>query len=153
MNVGTMLQTARERQGTSLPQLAATTKIPVSLLRAIEENDFDKVPPGIFVRSFIRTYAAEVGISGDAAVEQFLSERAPEPALPPPSRRDSEQPDDDDLEFSQIDADLTESGPGWGYVLIVAALLVALVSMNRYTHMTSDRSADPRTTAITAPLS
>ena len=128
MNLGTELRTARERAGFSLPQLAARTRIPLKTLEAIEENDFSKVPPGIFVRSFIRTYAREVGIDPATAVSEYRA------LMDPASDLALEQRDhvvNEDVRPRALPFDLTESRPGWGYALIVAALLIAVISMNR----------------------
>jgi len=130
MDVGTTLQVARERQGMTLAQVAARTKIPLGILRSLEQNAFEKVPRGIFVRGFLRAYASEVGLDPMEIVSQFRSESGdvvPSAAEAPggPARTVEE------IEPAQIDPDLTASGPGWGYVLIVAALLVAVVSVNR----------------------
>jgi hypothetical protein len=43
----------------------------------------------------------------------------------------AEQSNEEEIESVRIDPDLSAAGPGWGYVLIVAALLVAVVSVNR----------------------
>jgi len=129
MNLGTELRAARERAGFSLPQLAARTRIPLKTLEAIEENDFSKVPPGIFVRSFIRTYAQEVGVDPATAVSEYrammdpvsdLAQEQHEPAVA-----------DESVRPRALPIDLTESRPGWGYALIAAALLVGWISMNR----------------------
>jgi cytoskeleton protein RodZ len=76
MDVGATLQSARERRGLSLDELARRTKISVRVLRAIESNAFDTLPQGIFIRGFLRTYAQEVGLDPAAMVEQYLADAA-----------------------------------------------------------------------------
>lgn len=130
MDLGTTLRTARERRGLSVEQLAAATKIPANLLRALEENEFHKVPRGIFVRGFLRSYAQEVRLDPKAIVEQFIAESgeaAPVVTAPAPAAAAVEE----HIEEPGIDPNLSESRPGWGYVLIVAALVIAIVSFNR----------------------
>ena len=82
MDLGTDLRNARERARISLPELFARTRIPIKTLRAIEENDFSAVPAGIFVRSYIRQYAREVGVDPAAAVAEYraMTEPIEEPA-------------------------------------------------------------------------
>ena len=46
MDVGTELRNGRERRGISLAVLAATTKISVANLQAIERGDFARLPGG-----------------------------------------------------------------------------------------------------------
>lgn len=74
MTVGERLKEARERQKVSLHVIAEKTNISVRFLDAIEKNQFDKLPGGIFTRGFIRSYATQVGLDPDAAVAQFLSD-------------------------------------------------------------------------------
>ena len=69
---GEKLREARERRGVSLRQIAANTKISVSALEALERNDVSKLPGGIFSRSFVRVYAAEVGLDPDQTVREFV---------------------------------------------------------------------------------
>ena len=137
MDLGTELRIARERAGLSLADLAARTRIPLKSLRAIEENDFVSVPPGIFARSFIRSYAREVGLDPSTAVAEFraMTEPVEEPASDPRAVAD------DDLPTRPFAPNLSESRPGWGYALIAAALLIGIISVNRYS--TTDEPATP----------
>lgn len=74
MTVGERLKEARERQKVSLHVIAEKTNISVRFLDAIEKNQFDKLPGGIFTRGFIRSYAVQVGLDPDAAVAHFLAD-------------------------------------------------------------------------------
>jgi len=69
---GGKLRLARERRGISLRQMAASTKISVAALEALERNDISKLPGGIFSRGFVRAYAVEVGLEPDETVREFL---------------------------------------------------------------------------------
>ena len=71
MEAGQQLFEARQRRGLTLDDISRTTKIPVSLLRAIERNDVDRLPQGFFTRAFVRAYAAEVGLDADHILESF----------------------------------------------------------------------------------
>ncbi|MBI2834065.1 MAG: DUF4115 domain-containing protein [Acidobacteria bacterium] len=85
MDFGTELKIARERRGLTLQQIAASTKISVGVLGALERNDFSRLPGGIFTRAFIRAYAAEVGLDPEQTLQHFLAETVDEE--PPPSAR------------------------------------------------------------------
>jgi cytoskeletal protein RodZ len=129
VELGSALQKAREQAGLSLFDLAARTRIPLKTLRAIEANNFADVPPGVFARSFIRTYAREVGVDPAAAVAEFraMTEPPEEPAPETPQ----ESPVDDDLRSSSFDPELLKSRPDWGYALVAAALLITVIGLNR----------------------
>ncbi|MGV3519697.1 helix-turn-helix domain-containing protein [Luteitalea sp.] len=112
MTVGERLREARERQKVSLHAIAEKTNISVRFLDAIEKNQFDKLPGGIFTRGFIRSYAAQVGLEPDALVTQFLSDE--------PGQRD------DDID--EAPAKLAGDGPSLG-TLVLAGLGVILLAL------------------------
>jgi cytoskeleton protein RodZ len=72
-NFGTFLRQAREKRGVSLQQVATTTKISARMLESLERNDPSKLPGGIFSRAFVRSYAREVGLDPEVAVERFVA--------------------------------------------------------------------------------
>jgi transcriptional regulator with XRE-family HTH domain len=80
---GGKLRQARERRGISLRQIAASTKISIAALEALERNDASRLPGGIFSRAFVRSYAVEAGLDPDQTVREFLEwfERRARPAL------------------------------------------------------------------------
>jgi cytoskeletal protein RodZ len=79
---GGKLRLARERRGISLRQIAASTKISIAVLEALERNDISKLPGGIFSRGFVRSYAIEVGLDPDATVHEFLEKFQAAPVTP-----------------------------------------------------------------------
>lgn len=132
MDVGSTLRTARERHGLTLAQLATTTKIPVGILQSLEQNAFERVPRGIFVRGYLRAYAAEVGLDPQEIVDQFLRESGDLTEVDTAANTGTELPLDDQIEVTPIDPDLRPSGRGLGYLLMIAALLVAFVAVSRW---------------------
>ena len=73
----------RERRQISLASISANTKIGVHLLEGLERDDVSRWPGGIFRRSFVRDYAAAVGLDPDVTAREFV-DRFPDPAEPPP---------------------------------------------------------------------
>ena len=59
-------------RGISLDEIVATTKIGRRLLVALEEEQFELLPGGIFNKSYVRSYAKCVGIDEDEAVAEYL---------------------------------------------------------------------------------
>jgi cytoskeleton protein RodZ len=55
------LPALRQHKGISLRDIAETTKISIRFLKAIEEEDFEQLPGGIYNTSYIRQYAREIG--------------------------------------------------------------------------------------------
>ena len=73
-DVGSRLRAAREARQLSLREIADTTKISVSALEAVEENDAARLPGGIFTRGFVRAYAAEVGLDPEQTMHDFVAQ-------------------------------------------------------------------------------
>ncbi|HYJ88654.1 MAG TPA: helix-turn-helix domain-containing protein [Pyrinomonadaceae bacterium] len=69
--IGEQLRLAREEQQIPLRAVADETRISVHYLEAIELNDFNRLPGGIFNRSFVKAYARCVGVDEKEAVEGY----------------------------------------------------------------------------------
>ena len=64
---------ARERKELSLDDVSNVTKISPRMLQAIEEEQFDQLPGGVFNRGFIRAYAKHLGLDAEDAVNDYLA--------------------------------------------------------------------------------
>ena len=73
--VSASLRAAREREGRTIEDISASTKIGVATLVALERGDFSKLPGDFYTRAFLRTYARELHLSPDAIANQFESDR------------------------------------------------------------------------------
>lgn len=68
---GENLRREREMRGISLQEISDTTKVSVRFLEALEEEDFSKLPGGIFIRSFIRAYANYLGLDEERVIAEY----------------------------------------------------------------------------------
>ena len=75
LSFGRYLQAIRLEKNISLEQVAAQTRIGLGNLMLVEQEDHDQLPAAVFVKGFLRSYAAAVGADGDEAVRRvrFLS--------------------------------------------------------------------------------
>jgi len=80
-SIGDYLKTERETRRLSIEEVSSTTRIPRRALESLEEDRFEDLPSGVFVRGFIKAYASAVDIDANEVLSRFDSER-PE-ALPP----------------------------------------------------------------------
>jgi hypothetical protein len=72
--VGAILRQARNRRKVELPEVEAATRIRLRYLRAIEAEEWDVLPGGVYTRGFIRTYANFLGLDGDRIVEDYRAD-------------------------------------------------------------------------------
>ena len=68
---GENLKREREMRGVTLQEISAATKISVRLLEALETENFEQLPGGIFTRSFIRAYAKYLGLDDDQVMAEY----------------------------------------------------------------------------------
>ena len=68
---GENLRREREMRGVTLEEISAATKISIRFLKCIEDEDFSKLPGGLFNRSFIRAYARYLGLDEDPVVAEY----------------------------------------------------------------------------------
>jgi cytoskeleton protein RodZ len=83
-SAGTILRSERERQQRNVTDIAAALCIAPSYLRAIEDDDLKSLPGTFFYKSFIRQYAAVLGVPESRirpSVEALTAPTA-EPPLP-----------------------------------------------------------------------
>jgi cytoskeleton protein RodZ len=72
-SLGAQLKQEREKQGISLDDISLTTKIGTRMLRALEEEQFDQLPGGIFNKGFIRAYARCLHMDEEQAIADYLA--------------------------------------------------------------------------------
>ncbi|ODP37398.1 helix-turn-helix domain-containing protein [Sphingomonas turrisvirgatae] len=61
-SVGEVLSRARERCAMSIEDVAATTRVPVRYLAAIEAERFDLIPGLVYIKGFVKAFARAVGL-------------------------------------------------------------------------------------------
>jgi cytoskeletal protein RodZ len=62
VELGRYLTAQRERRGRELRELAQATRIPASLLEALEYGDAERLPDRVFLANYLKAYAAELGL-------------------------------------------------------------------------------------------
>jgi hypothetical protein len=71
--IGASLREARARRKLSYDQVEAETKIRAKYIRCMEDEQFDVLPSGTYVRGFLRTYADYLGLDGQLYVDEYNS--------------------------------------------------------------------------------
>jgi cytoskeletal protein RodZ len=71
---GEELRRERELRGIGLREVAEATKVNIRYLEAMERDDFEHLPGGVFNRGFVRAYAQFIGVDPDSMVNAYLME-------------------------------------------------------------------------------
>jgi transcriptional regulator with XRE-family HTH domain len=74
MTIGSELRQAREQRGVSLHDISRRTNIRVPVLRAVEHDDFQRVPGHVVMRGFLKLYAREVGLDPEDIGRRFMAQ-------------------------------------------------------------------------------
>jgi len=76
---GIVLKQAREAQGISLDTVHAATKIPMDVLKSIEEGYKVRTLTPFYVKGFMKMYAHYLGVDVSKVVDDYHIEQLPEP--------------------------------------------------------------------------
>lgn len=77
LDLGDTLREARVHRGLTLKNAEDALKIRSKYLEALEQNDFEVLPGPTFVRAFLRTYAAFLGLDTERLMEEYFSQFEP----------------------------------------------------------------------------
>jgi len=69
---GKTLRQIREKMGIDLKTISMETKINKRILEWIEEEAFDKLPPMVYLKGFLRAYAKSLDLDPQRLVEGYL---------------------------------------------------------------------------------
>lgn len=73
--LGQYLSRAREMKGFDLHDAAQQTRISIQYLRALEQEDFAKLPGEVFVRGFLKNYARFLGLPEEEVLTRYAEWR------------------------------------------------------------------------------
>src|ERR1700686_3162599 len=68
---GESLKREREMRGVTLDEISAATRIATRFLRAIENEEWEQLPGGVFNRGFVRAVARYLGLDEENIVAEY----------------------------------------------------------------------------------
>ena len=162
---GQKLKLEREKRKITLEQISVSTKIGIRMLQALEEDNFNQLPGGIFNRGFVRAYSRFLGLDEDQTIADYL--QASGDALPASTETAArgegsgenaahenvtrENKDKDDkVSRLEASADAPPRQVPWGVfagVLLVVALALSFWSHRRREHTREAVRPTPATPA------
>ncbi|MGP8281282.1 MAG: helix-turn-helix domain-containing protein [Desulfomonilaceae bacterium] len=66
---GSYLKGLREEKGKTLEDISVSTKIALTNLDFLEKDRYDLLPPIVFVKGFVRSYAKELGLDAEDTIK------------------------------------------------------------------------------------
>ncbi len=70
---GADLRIFRESMGIKLEEIYQVCRVSVSILKSIEEDEVDELPPTIYLRNFLKSYAHVLQLDSKKIVEGYLA--------------------------------------------------------------------------------
>jgi cytoskeleton protein RodZ len=124
-SIGETLRCERLKRNLELGQIAQELKISARFLEAIEADQFDKLPGGVFTRSFIVQYARLLGIEEEEIAGELQRTLDPPPEVP--EFVEAPKPADSAIRVPRVEEweGVGKSRFRWSSSLSAAALVVA----------------------------
>jgi hypothetical protein len=69
---GALLRKVREKRGVSLRDISRTTKVSLTYLQFIEEENFQQLPVPAYLRGFLKSYARCVGLDPERVAGEYI---------------------------------------------------------------------------------
>jgi hypothetical protein len=69
---GKALRQVRERMGVELQTISKETRISMKTLEWIEEEAFEKLPPLVYLKGFLKSYAQSLGLDPQKVIEEYI---------------------------------------------------------------------------------
>lgn len=137
-SVGQQLSEAREKQGLSIPDIAERTKMRGDHVRALEEGNYDVFAAPVYVRGFVRSYAAILRLNVPTVLSDLEAELDRSQHLRESTQFTKPAPTVVDAVMLQL------SKVKWGITLVVVgSALLLYLSILGYRSWRVHQSTDP----------
>jgi cytoskeletal protein RodZ len=111
-NFGERLKREREMREVTMDELSKSTRISNRFLEALENEDWERLPGGVFGHGFVRTIARYLGLDEESLLGEYDLARAEK--LPPPPEKPEER---------------IPSPPKWLPAAVVFVILLAVIGL------------------------
>lgn len=159
--LGEALRQKREERGITLSEISESTKIGTRFLKAIETDNFSVLPGGIFTRSFIRTYAKQVGLDEDEAIALYQQQVTGQESAPIPeisSTTLSPQPEIVEKPFAPrpVVYQNGHSRTNWSSIIIylgiaIFCVIIGIAVFKRFLETSKETPPQQTSESITSP--
>lgn len=121
---GDKLRREREMRGVTLAEIAESTKISTRNLKALEEEQFELLPGGVFNRGFVRSYARFLGLNEEQTVADYVAA----------SKEQEAPPDKFPLEIHEREDDSPPLNPKRSIVPVLLAIVALILVISGWAY-------------------
>lgn len=151
--LGQYLRSAREARGIDLHEAAQQTRIGIAYLRALEAEDFSKLPGEVFVKGFLKNYGKYLQLEESQVMRKYGESMAPKSVAapvaakePPPAIAGSEP----EQKTQKTPRSTTVETVLWGAGILIALILFLFTSLPGRRHKEAKQAVTPLSTEQTA---
>jgi cytoskeleton protein RodZ len=150
-SIGETLRRERLKRKLGLQDVSSELKISPRLLEAIEDEDFEKLPGGVFTRSFVRQYARLLGLDADEISGEL--QRVLEPAASSPHLTQVAPPIEPEIPLPRVEAwqNVGDKSQRWSKSLPAFAMVVAIMLVCSFFYSLWQRERRPGVAHGSAP--
>jgi hypothetical protein len=123
--IGPVLREARLRQGKSIEEASRETRIRAEYLQALERESYDAFVGDVYIRGFLRSYSAYLGLDADRVLVAFNEHFGqPSPTLPAPVPG---PPKGEKTALPHL-LPLRRHHPSWRFLIAVAVVVIGVLA-------------------------
>ena len=151
--LGQYLRSAREARGIDLHEAAQQTRIGIAYLKALEAEDFSKLPGEVFVRGFLKNYGKYLQLEESQVMRKYGELMAPKPEAGPVAEKEppvvaGKEPIREQRQ--KTPRSTTIETILWGAGILIALILFLFTSLPNRRHQEAKHVATPLSTEQTA---
>ena len=144
--LGNYLRSAREERGIELRDAAQQTRISLQYLKALEEEDFSKLPGAVFVRGFLKNYCKFLKLDETEVMKKFAeSQQTPPHVTAAQASQSAAQPIAEEPEKS-TSVKFPFEPFVWGTVIIIVLVIALFAALPRRPQKQMPRPPPPGST-------
>jgi hypothetical protein len=146
--LGQYLRSAREARGIDLHEAAQQTRIGIAYLRALEEEDFSRLPGEVFVRGFLKNYGKFLLLDESQILKKYAELSAPKSEAGPVAEKEPPAITGSEHE-KKTPRSTTIETIIWGSVIVIALILFMFTSLPERRRQETKHAAMPMSTGQT----
>jgi transcriptional regulator with XRE-family HTH domain len=148
--LGQYLRSAREARGIDLHEAAQQTRIGIAYLKALEEEDFSKLPGEVFVRGFLKNYGKYLQLEELQVMRKYGELSAPKSEKGPPVAEKEPPIVASRVPEQKAPRSATIETIFWGAGILIALILFLFTSLPDRRHKEAKHDATLLSTEQTA---
>lgn len=124
---GSFLRAERELRQVTLAEVSSVTKIPLRTLENLEEGNWEELPPQVFVRGFVRSYARCLRMCEHEATKAYERAVGRAQGIPTPPQT---EPDTGDEPASVAEPDILGRRRFELALLVIIVVILATITLS-----------------------